>query len=146
MDPREIGKLLAETARANAEAQRANKKLEKLESDYVQIQGTVSDIRIQLRELDTIKRVGWGLISLLAGVFGFLVYTTITNNAQIENIQQEIQGHVSAAGHPRSMETVNDVKSELGAINAALQEWRRQKDKEIEELQERLPRSRRRYR
>lgn len=147
MDSKDIGRLLAEMSLARAEARAARENTEKFAketaSELSELRRNDIDIQLRLREMETIKKIGWGIISLFAGVFGYLVFTTITNNNQIESIQQEIRGHVSAAGHPQSMQTINDVKNELGAINAALQEWKSEKDKDIEELKERLPRSRR---
>lgn len=147
MDSKDIGRLLAEMSLARSEARAARENTEKFAkqtaAELSELRRNDIDIQLRLREMDTIKKIGWGIISLFAGVFGYLVFTTITNNAQVENMQQEIRGHVSAAGHPQSMQTVNDVKNELSAINAALQEWKREKDKDIEEIKESLPRSRR---
>lgn len=148
MDSRDVGKLLAEMSLARAEARAARESTEKFarqtKAELTELRRNDIDIQLRLREMETIKKIGWGIISLFAGVFGYLVFTTITNNSQIESMQQEIRGHVSAAGHPRSLEIINEVKSELGAINASLESWRREKDRQIEDIEARTPRNRRR--
>lgn len=138
----ETGRLLREVSFARKEAKEARTEAHGAKvaaqhtiSDIVDLRKETIDIRLELREFSTLKRLAWGAISLLVGGAGWLIYTTITSQAQVESMQQEIRGHVSAAGHPQSMQAVGDMRSELREITATLKEWRAQKDKEIERLE-----------
>lgn len=137
-DDEAIGRMMRELALVRQEAKdavdRNSQMARDMQAELRELRQSDVDIQLRLRELDTIKKIGWGLISLLFSTFAGLAYTTVRNDERIEELQQSIRGHVSAAGHPQSMQAINDVKTELHGINAALREWKVQKDKEVDEL------------
>ena len=162
MNDGDLGKIMRELSEARKESreairrayvtaeqaknfiERTEREMRKLaDNDTEQTQATI-DLRLKMREIDTIRKLGWALVSLMFSTFVGLGYTVIRNDEQIEQMQQEIRGHVSAAGHPQSTQTINEVKNELGKINSSLDEWKKSKDEDIKELKDAV--KRRRYR
>lgn len=141
---REVSLARKEAKDARTEAHGARMAAQHTVADIVDLRKETIDIQLELREISTLKRLAWGVISLLMGGAGWLIYTTISSQAQVESMQQEIRGHVSAAGHPQSMQAVGDMRAELREINATLKEWRIQKDKEIQRLEDETRHVRRR--
>lgn len=133
-----IGRMMRELAAARAETHQAittaQAFMREAQQEFKELRQSDMDIQIRLKELDTIKKMGWGLISLLFSTFIWLAYTTVKNAEQVEEIQQSIRGHISSPGHAQSMDAINEVSRELHGINSALEEWKAQKNRELEEM------------
>lgn len=130
---------MRELSLARTEARQSLQKAEELvthaKSEINALRQSQIGVELRLQELDTIKRIGWGVITLMFSTFIWLAYTTVKNDEQVEEIQQSIRGHMSAEGHVQSMHAISDVAREVHGMSSALDEWKKAKEKEIEDLQ-----------